>query len=115
MGDHRVAGPRLAMTQISRLFVLSVMSVLVAVSLGCTSSATVNDAVDDAVQRSRTPPTRPGAAADPGAEETIAIPVPAAFHSFGGWKQSGLGRDGSRHGLSAFTEIKYVCLGDLAA
>jgi succinate-semialdehyde dehydrogenase/glutarate-semialdehyde dehydrogenase/aspartate-semialdehyde dehydrogenase len=33
---------------------------------------------------------------------------------FGGWKQSGLGREGSRHGLSEFTELKYVCFGDLA-
>ena len=29
---------------------------------------------------------------------------------FGGWKQSGLGREGSRHGLEAFTELKYLCL-----
>ncbi|WP_062226601.1 NAD-dependent succinate-semialdehyde dehydrogenase [Aureimonas frigidaquae] len=35
-------------------------------------------------------------------------PVP-----FGGVKQSGLGREGSRHGLEAFTELKYACL-DLA-
>ena len=33
---------------------------------------------------------------------------------FGGWKQSGLGREGSRHGLEAFTELKYVCI-DTAA
>lgn len=32
-------------------------------------------------------------------------PVP-----FGGWKQSGLGREGSRHGLEAFTELKYLCI-----
>ncbi|RIY02638.1 NAD-dependent succinate-semialdehyde dehydrogenase [Aureimonas flava] len=32
-------------------------------------------------------------------------PVP-----FGGTKQSGLGREGSRHGLEAFTDIQYVCL-----
>ncbi|PTW59771.1 succinate semialdehyde dehydrogenase [Breoghania corrubedonensis] len=31
-------------------------------------------------------------------------PVP-----FGGIKQSGMGREGSRHGLEAFTELKYVC------
>jgi succinate-semialdehyde dehydrogenase/glutarate-semialdehyde dehydrogenase/aspartate-semialdehyde dehydrogenase len=37
-------------------------------------------------------------------------PVP-----FGGWKQSGLGREGSRHGLAEFMELKYVCFGDLAA
>ena len=29
---------------------------------------------------------------------------------FGGWKQSGLGREGSRHGMEAFTELKYLCL-----
>jgi len=33
---------------------------------------------------------------------------------FGGWKQSGLGREGSRHGLEAFTELKYLCI-DTAA
>ncbi|WP_022673800.1 NAD-dependent succinate-semialdehyde dehydrogenase [Novosphingopyxis baekryungensis] len=30
---------------------------------------------------------------------------------FGGIKQSGLGREGSRHGLSDYMETKYVCLG----
>jgi acyl-CoA reductase-like NAD-dependent aldehyde dehydrogenase len=34
---------------------------------------------------------------------------------FGGWKSSGLGREGSRHGLSEFMELKYVCFGSLAA
>jgi aspartate-semialdehyde dehydrogenase len=29
---------------------------------------------------------------------------------FGGVKQSGLGREGARQGLEAFTEIKYLCL-----
>lgn len=28
---------------------------------------------------------------------------------FGGMKQSGLGREGARHGMEAFTDIKYVC------
>ncbi len=28
---------------------------------------------------------------------------------FGGMKQSGLGREGSQHGIEAFTDIKYVC------
>jgi aspartate-semialdehyde dehydrogenase len=28
---------------------------------------------------------------------------------FGGWKQSGIGREGGRLGLQAFTEVKYVC------
>mgnify|MGYP002713000812 CR=1 FL=1 len=29
---------------------------------------------------------------------------------FGGVKQSGLGREGSRHGLEEYTELKYVCM-----
>jgi len=29
---------------------------------------------------------------------------------FGGVKQSGLGREGSHHGIEEFTEMKYVCL-----
>lgn len=33
---------------------------------------------------------------------------------FGGWKQSGLGREGSRHGMEAFSELKYLCI-DTAA
>ncbi len=34
---------------------------------------------------------------------------------FGGWKQSGLGREGSRHGLLEYLEAKYVCFGNVAA
>ncbi|MCK1586835.1 NAD-dependent succinate-semialdehyde dehydrogenase [Bradyrhizobium sp. 169] len=34
---------------------------------------------------------------------------------FGGWKQSGLGREGSRHGLAEYMELKYVCFGDVLA
>ncbi|MGV6873523.1 NAD-dependent succinate-semialdehyde dehydrogenase [Pseudochelatococcus sp. B33] len=34
---------------------------------------------------------------------------------FGGWKQSGLGREGSRHGLAEYLEPKFVCIGDIAA
>ncbi len=30
---------------------------------------------------------------------------------FGGIKQSGLGREGSRHGINEFTELKYMCVG----
>jgi succinate-semialdehyde dehydrogenase/glutarate-semialdehyde dehydrogenase len=30
---------------------------------------------------------------------------------FGGFKQSGLGREGSHHGIDEYTEIKYVCVG----
>ncbi|WP_154124817.1 NAD-dependent succinate-semialdehyde dehydrogenase [Grimontia hollisae] len=32
---------------------------------------------------------------------------------FGGMKQSGLGREGSRHGFDEYSEIKYCCLGGL--
>ncbi|HDS1059212.1 NAD-dependent succinate-semialdehyde dehydrogenase [Pseudomonas putida] len=32
---------------------------------------------------------------------------------FGGWKQSGLGREGSKHGLAEYMELKYVCIGGL--
>ncbi len=30
---------------------------------------------------------------------------------FGGIKQSGLGREGSKHGLDDYLEIKYLCMG----
>jgi len=32
---------------------------------------------------------------------------------FGGVKQSGLGREGSHHGMDDYVEIKYLCLGDV--
>jgi succinate-semialdehyde dehydrogenase/glutarate-semialdehyde dehydrogenase len=32
---------------------------------------------------------------------------------FGGVKQSGLGREGSHHGMDEYVEIKYLCLGDI--
>ncbi|ATU95295.1 NAD-dependent succinate-semialdehyde dehydrogenase [Phyllobacterium zundukense] len=32
---------------------------------------------------------------------------------FGGMKQSGIGREGSRHGLEAYLEMKYLCMGGL--
>jgi succinate-semialdehyde dehydrogenase/glutarate-semialdehyde dehydrogenase len=34
---------------------------------------------------------------------------------FGGVKQSGLGREGSKYGLDEFMEVKYLCLGELDA
>ncbi|MEM7425013.1 MAG: NAD-dependent succinate-semialdehyde dehydrogenase [Pseudomonadota bacterium] len=34
---------------------------------------------------------------------------------FGGVKQSGLGREGSHHGITEFTEIKYMLMGGLAS
>jgi succinate-semialdehyde dehydrogenase/glutarate-semialdehyde dehydrogenase len=32
---------------------------------------------------------------------------------FGGWKESGTGREGSRHGILDYTELKYLCVGGL--
>jgi len=33
---------------------------------------------------------------------------------FGGVKESGIGREGSRHGMDEFTEFKYMLMGGLA-
>ena len=32
---------------------------------------------------------------------------------FGGVKESGLGKEGSKYGLDEFTELKYLCFGNL--
>ncbi|XP_031566319.1 succinate-semialdehyde dehydrogenase, mitochondrial-like [Actinia tenebrosa] len=32
---------------------------------------------------------------------------------FGGWKQSGLGREGSKYGIEEYIEMKYVCMGGI--
>ena len=32
---------------------------------------------------------------------------------FGGVKQSGIGREGSRHGIEEYLEMKYLCVGGL--
>jgi succinate-semialdehyde dehydrogenase/glutarate-semialdehyde dehydrogenase len=32
---------------------------------------------------------------------------------FGGVKQSGIGREGSKYGIEEFLEVKYLCLGDI--
>jgi acyl-CoA reductase-like NAD-dependent aldehyde dehydrogenase len=41
----------------------------------------------------------------------------AAFVSesapFGGWKQSGLGREGARQGIDGYLETKYICMGGI--
>jgi succinate-semialdehyde dehydrogenase/glutarate-semialdehyde dehydrogenase len=34
---------------------------------------------------------------------------------FGGIKESGIGREGSKYGIEDFLELKYVCLGGLDA
>jgi succinate-semialdehyde dehydrogenase/glutarate-semialdehyde dehydrogenase len=32
---------------------------------------------------------------------------------FGGYKESGIGREGSHHGMDEFLEVKYLCMGDV--
>ena len=39
--------------------------------------------------------------------------ISTAEAPFGGFKQSGLGREGSKYGLDEFLEVKYVCLAGL--
>ncbi len=44
----------------------------------------------------------------------INVGVIATEHvPFGGVKQSGLGREGSRHGMDEYLEMKYLCVGDI--
>lgn len=38
----------------------------------------------------------------------------AAEAPFGGTKQSGLGAEGSKYGISEYLQLKYVCVGGLA-
>lgn len=45
-----------------------------------------------------------------GVNEGIISSTEAAF---GGIKESGLGREGSHHGVDEYTEIKYICFGNL--
>ena len=39
--------------------------------------------------------------------------ISAVMAPFGGVKESGLGREGSRHGLDEYLELKYLCMGGL--
>lgn len=39
--------------------------------------------------------------------------ISAPEAAFGGIKESGLGREGSRHGIDEYTDIKYICFGNL--
>ncbi|XP_043268209.1 3-sulfolactaldehyde dehydrogenase [Venturia canescens] len=39
--------------------------------------------------------------------------ISCAEAAFGGVKESGLGREGSRHGVDDYLDIKYVCIGNL--
>ncbi|RUW63735.1 NAD-dependent succinate-semialdehyde dehydrogenase [Mesorhizobium sp. M7A.F.Ca.US.008.03.1.1] len=53
---------------------------------------------------------RMGRALDYGMVAINRVKITGAPIPFGGVKQSGIGREGSRHGLEAFTDIKYLCL-----
>lgn len=53
---------------------------------------------------------RIGRALDYGMVAVNRVKITGAPVPFGGVKQSGLGREGSRHGLEAFTDLKYLCL-----
>lgn len=39
--------------------------------------------------------------------------ISTAEAAFGGVKESGIGREGSKHGIDDYVEIKYICLGNL--
>ena len=39
--------------------------------------------------------------------------ISAPEAAFGGVKESGLGREGSRHGIDEYSDIKYICFGNL--
>jgi succinate-semialdehyde dehydrogenase / glutarate-semialdehyde dehydrogenase len=39
--------------------------------------------------------------------------ISTAVTPVGGIKQSGLGREGSHHGMDDYVEMKYLCIGDV--
>ncbi|UVC18160.1 NAD-dependent succinate-semialdehyde dehydrogenase [Mesorhizobium onobrychidis] len=53
---------------------------------------------------------RMGRALDYGMVAINRVKITGAPIPFGGVKQSGIGREGSRHGLEAFTDLRYLCL-----
>jgi len=40
--------------------------------------------------------------------------IVSEIHPHGGFKQSGVGREGSKYGLHEYLEIKYICMGGIA-
>lgn len=40
--------------------------------------------------------------------------ISTAEAAFGGIKESGIGREGSKHGIDDYVELKYICLGNLS-
>ena len=53
---------------------------------------------------------RLGRALDYGMVAVNRVKISGAPIPFGGVKQSGLGREGSRHGIEAYTDLKYLCI-----
>src|SRR5690606_1651552 len=53
---------------------------------------------------------RTGRALEYGMVAINRVKITGAPIPFGGTKQSGLSREGSRHGIEAFTDLKYLCL-----
>jgi succinate-semialdehyde dehydrogenase/glutarate-semialdehyde dehydrogenase len=47
-----------------------------------------------------------------GVNETM---ISSQFIPFGGVKESGQGREGSRYGVEEYIETKYICLGNLGS
>ena len=39
--------------------------------------------------------------------------ISTAVAPFGGMKESGLGREGSKYGIDDYLDVKYVCLGGM--
>jgi succinate-semialdehyde dehydrogenase/glutarate-semialdehyde dehydrogenase len=37
--------------------------------------------------------------------------ISTAIAPFGGMKESGIGREGSKYGIEEFLEVKYLCMG----
>ncbi len=40
--------------------------------------------------------------------------ISTAVAPFGGVKQSGVGREGSRYGINEYLDLKYLCMGGIA-
>jgi len=58
---------------------------------------------------------RMGEALDYGMVGINDVAISAAEVPFGGIKESGLGREGSKYGIDEFLELKYLCMGGLSS
>ena len=77
------------------------------------ANATEHGLVAYVVTRDGARSLRVSRAIDYGMVAVNRVRITGAPIPFGGVKQSGMGREGSRHGLEAFTDLKYTCF-DLA-